>query len=172
MTRLPRRTAALTTVVTGTLALALVGGTGTAFAYWRAGSAGAGVARAGTAEDLTVSPGTPATALVPGGTTDVTVTIGNPAAYPVTLTAVSTVSGPVGGYADTALTTPVASCDATRSGVTVVAKSPTSALPTIPARGSVTLTVLAAAVMTNASDTTCQGLSFRIPVTATGQSAA
>ncbi|HEY1529748.1 MAG TPA: hypothetical protein VGF80_02965 [Galbitalea sp.] len=60
------------------LAVVLVGGAGVAYAYWSAGGSGTGFGANGTTTPLTISAGTPTGTLLPGGSTNVLLTMTNP----------------------------------------------------------------------------------------------
>ena len=144
--------------------IALVGG-GAAIAAWLAGGTGSGAARATSALDLVVTSGTTTGQLFPGGAGDVVVSIQNPNGYPVSVTGVSS----TGSITDSS---GPAACDAA-TGVSYVDAEAENDLPTtINANSTKTVTFTNAASMTNASDTTCQGATFTIPITVTGASAA
>ncbi|HSK58701.1 MAG TPA: hypothetical protein VK935_06570, partial [Actinomycetospora sp.] len=90
--------------------------------------------------------------LYPGSSGEVKITVNNPNTYPVTLTSVTPNGAPTAsGGTGTCSTT----------GVTLTGGSSGT---TIPADGSVTLTLKDAASMSSASDTGCQNATFTIPV--------
>jgi hypothetical protein len=134
---------------------------GVAFAAWTATGSGSGYAKATTAQALTtvdVSASTPAT-LYPGATGNVKLSISNPNPYPVT---VSSVSG------NGAITSEKgAACNAS-TGVTY--SNQTGLSLAVPAAGSATFTLAGAVSMSNASDDSCQGAVFTIPVSLSGAS--
>lgn len=139
-------------------------GAGTALAFWAAGGTGSGQAAAGSALALTTSTATTSGLLYPGGTADVRVTVRNPNAYQVTLTAISgagtvTAAGGIG----TCTTTDVTFTPPTAISLVVPPK-------TNGADGSATLTLTSAAAMGNASDNGCQNATFTIPVSFSGAS--
>lgn len=73
---------------------------GTAFGYWKAG--GAGTASGGTATNapVTLTPGTPTTALYPGGQANVLLSVSNPNSSPVRIGSLSLDTGQgTGGFA-------------------------------------------------------------------------
>lgn len=140
--------------------VALVGSV--ALAAWVTNGTGSGYARAGSAQALTtvdVSATTPAT-LYPGVTGNVRLSINNPNPYAVQVTAVSgngTITSDAG-----------AACNAS-TGVTFTNQS--SLALSVPANSAATFTLNNAVSMSNASDNSCQGAVFTIPVSLTGQSA-
>jgi hypothetical protein len=134
---------------------------GVAFAAWTATGSGSGYAKATTAQALTtvdVSATTPAT-LYPGATGNVKLSISNPNPYPVT---VSSVSGNGAITSDKG-----AACNAS-TGVTY--SNQTGLSLAVPAAGSATFTLTGAVAMSNASDDSCQGAVFTIPVSLSGAS--
>jgi hypothetical protein len=167
--RFPRRRTAILVVATG----AAIGMTaGTASAFWATSGSGRGAARSGAAGILSVAPGTTTSALVPGGTADVTAVISNPNDYPVLLTSVTTPAAGVAGFSDAGLTRAVSSCDEAHSGVSVVQGTARSTAVVLAAHGSYTVTLADAVTMSNESDTSCQGLFFAVSVTVAAASAA
>ena len=134
---------------------------GVAFAAWTATGSGSGYAKATTAQALStvdVSASTPAT-LYPGATGNVKLSISNPNPYPVT---VSSVSGNGAITSDKG-----AACNAS-TGVTY--SNQTGLSLAVPAAGSATFTLTGAVSMSNASDDSCQGAVFTIPVSLSGAS--
>lgn len=153
---------ALTTGGIAVTAFAL--STTAASAYWRAGGTGTGSASVGTISSLTGLSGTASASglLVPGGTGSLVVSVANPNAVPITVTAISTGSVAVGvsGAAGT--------CTTTDPAISLVA--PTAGLPfTIPAGGSSTVTLSNAVSMGTTAASGCQSATFSVPVTLTGQ---
>jgi hypothetical protein len=65
-------------MVVSLLVVASLAVAGVASAYWRAGGTGTGNEGTATTVPITVSPGTPAANLYPGGTTNVVLTLTNP----------------------------------------------------------------------------------------------
>ena len=132
-----------------------------AYAAWTASGSGQGYAKAGTALGLTtvdVSASTTAT-LYPSGTGNVLLRINNPNPYPVQVTSVSgsgTVTSDKG-----------AACDAS-TGVSFT--NQTGLTLNVPAGSAATFTLTGAAAMSNASDNSCQGAVFTIPVSLSGAS--
>jgi hypothetical protein len=143
-------------VLTGAMLMASI-----AYAAWTATGSGSGYAKATSAQALTtvdVSASTGAT-LYPGATGDVEIEIDNPNPYPVTVTDVT------GSGAIDSDTTPA--CDAS-TGVTYTDQSALTL--NVGANSSATFTLAGAVAMSNASDTTCQGAVFTIPVNLSGTS--
>lgn len=132
-----------------------------AFAAWTATGSGSGYAKATSAQALTtvdVSATTTAT-LYPGATGNVQLRIANPNPYPVTVTGVSG-NGAIDSSAP-------AACD-NSTGVTFTNQTGLSI--NVPANGTADATLTGSVQMSNASDNACQGATFTIPVTLSGQS--
>jgi len=148
-----------------TVALALVAAViagGVTFGSWAVGSdPGNGYAKATSSQNLTLSDASGATVaqLYPGGNGDVKVKITNPNLFAVTVTSVK------GAGAITS--DKGAACDAS-TGVTYTDQSSLSL--GLAAGATSTFTLVGAAHMSNASDTSCQGAVFTIPVTLTATS--
>jgi hypothetical protein len=135
---------------------------GLAYAAWTSTGTGSGYAKAGTAQALTtvdVSASTTAT-LYPGTDGNVLIRIKNPNPYPVRVTDVA-------GNGTITADSGHASCVTT--GVSFANQSALTI--DVPANNGETQTTLTnAAHMSNASDNGCQGATFTIPVTLSGQS--
>jgi hypothetical protein len=156
MKRFFRKGFATTMLLAGLLAA------GVAFAAWTATGSGSGYAKAVSAQDLTtvdVSASTVAD-LYPGKDDgDVLLRVSNPNPYPVRITGVSgdgTITSDQG-----------AACNAS-TGVTFDNQSGLAL--DVAASSAATFTLDGAAAMSNASDNTCQGALFTIPVSLSGQS--
>ncbi|BCW38221.1 hypothetical protein StoSoilA2_42770 [Arthrobacter sp. StoSoilA2] len=152
--RIARTTAA-------TVALCILGGAGTAYAYWATTGIGSGSATNGTMQTVTVDaliPGdTLQTSLVPGGSADVILRATNPNSHAVTVYGIA---------ANGAVTADAAHPGCTTTGVTFT--PPAAPLPqpvTIQANTSILLTLEGAASMSAASLSACQGAQFNVPVT-------
>lgn len=148
-----RRTPVLTVVAA---VVALLVGSGSAYAYWTTAGTGAGSAATGAALPvtlLTANAGV-STRLVPGGTADLSITVSNPNPWPVTITGVAQAAG--------SITVSGASGTCTTTGVTVPTANALSI--NVASGASVDVTVPSGAAMSTASQSGCQGASFRIPV--------
>jgi hypothetical protein len=142
-------------VITTTLLAA-----GVAFAAWNASGTGSGYAKATTAQVMTTSDvaATTTAQLYPGGTADVKIKINNPNPYPVRITSIT---------GNGAITSDKgAACDAS-TGVTYTNQSGTF---DVAANSNASFTLLGAVAMSNASDNTCQGAVFTVPVSLSGAS--
>lgn len=152
-----RKKLAATATATVTLSAA-----GIAFAAWTADIDGTGGASAGSHQATTVlavTPTAPEAQLYPGGTGDVKFTVKNPNPYPVRYTSVA-LNGAI--TSDKGL-----ACN-TSTGVTYTA--PTGPWD-VPAHSEgTTFTLTGAVSMSNASDNSCQGATFTIPLKLTGTS--
>lgn len=132
-------------------------------AAWSTNGSGPAYAKAQTASSLTLSDGSASTTadLYPGATGSVKLKVTNPNSFPVRVTAVakqaaSAISSDKG-----------AACNAS-TGVTFTDQSGLSL--DVGAGATQTFTLPAAVSMSNASDNSCQGAVFTIPVDITGAS--
>ena len=144
-----------------TIALCILGGVGTAYAYWATTGIGSGAAINGTMQTVTVDAliagDTPQTSLVPGGTADVIVRATNPNTHAVTIYGIA---------ANGAVTADAAHPGCTTTGVTFTPPpAPLTPTVTIQANTSILLTLQGAASMSAASLSACQGAQFNVPVT-------
>ncbi|MGO4147879.1 hypothetical protein AB4Y77_22680 [Paenarthrobacter sp. YAF11_1] len=154
-------TGRLARTAAATVALCILGGAGTAYAYWAAAGTGNGSASNGTMQAVTVDalvPGdTLQTSLVPGGTADVLLRASNPNPHAVTVYGFAA-NGPV--------TADAGHPGCTTTGVTFTPPAAPLASPVlIPANSSILLTLPGAAGMGAASASGCQGAQFTVPVT-------
>jgi hypothetical protein len=151
------------------LAVAMATGAGMVFAAWTSNGTGSAYSKAGSSSPLStvdVSASTTAT-LYPGTSGDVLIKVSNPNSFAVRVTAVSL----NGTNADIAP-------DAGHSGCTTTGVSFTNQAGLtidVPAKsggvnGTTQTTLTGAASMSNASVDGCQGATFTIPVSLTGQS--
>ena len=130
------------------------------FAAWSTNGSGTGYAKAGTASALVFGDArasTPAD-LYPGATGSVKLMVTNNNNFPVRVTAVSKQAGAITSDKG-------AACNAS-TGVTFT--NQTGLTLDVAANGTQTFTLANAVSMTNASDNTCQGAVFSIPVDVTG----
>jgi predicted ribosomally synthesized peptide with SipW-like signal peptide len=134
-------------------------GAGAAYAYFTSTGHGTGSASAGTMQTVTIAAVTvpPGTALVPGGTGDVTLKVTNPNGYAVTLVSVTGTGATI--------TPDSGHPGCTTTGVTFT--NQTGLSTTIPASSTATIDLPGAATMSVASSAGCQGATFSIPVTIT-----
>ena len=136
------------------------------YAAWTSAGNGSGVAKASTAQALTTGTATASAGLYPGATAALTVNVTNPNPYPVTVTDV-TGNGTI-------------TADASHSTCGQDAGHPTGVTYTdqhglsiaVPANGSTSVSLSNSVHMSNASDNSCQGATFTIPVSLNGASAA
>ncbi len=153
-------------IILGTTALLALGAAALAYAAWTSSGTGSGYAKATSAQALStvdVSASTSAS-LYPGADGDVLVKVSNPNPYPVRVTAV-TGNGAIvadAGHAtcgsDGSHPTGVTFTDQTGQTIDIAAESSTQT------------TLVGAVHMSNTSDDSCQGATFTIPVSLTGNS--
>jgi hypothetical protein len=142
------------------LVIVLGFGGGAAYAYFSSGGAGSGTASTGQPITVHVIPATatPTNTLIPGGTSDLALTLNNPNAYPVRIAAIeSNGDGPDAG----------GGCTAANSGVTVPTQSGLSI--TVASGASVNVTIPDGATMSSSSASACQGKQLELPVLLTVQ---
>ena len=142
-----------------------IGGAGVAYAYWTAGGAGTGIGAAGTTVPITLSTGTPTATLLPGGQTNVVLTMTNPniARVKVSSLALDTTQG-TGGF----------SVDAGHAGCTLSTLSFTTQTNggagwTIPGKvgttdGTLAVTLTNSLSMSLSAVNACQGATFTVHV--------
>jgi hypothetical protein len=135
---------------------------GIAIAAWSVGGSGSGYAQAGTASALTLADASASTSadLFPGATGNVKLKVSNPNPFPVRITAVT---------GNGAITSDKgAACNAS-TGVTFTNQGSLT-LDLLASETNKVFTLTGAVSMTNASDNSCQGAIFTIPVTLTATS--
>jgi len=132
-------------------------------AAWSTSGSGNGYAKAGTASALTLNDASASTTadLYPGANGSVKLSVTNPNSFPVRITAVSKQA------AGSITSDKGAACNAS-TGVTFTNQSGLAL--DLAAGATSTFTLANAVSMTNASDNTCQGAVFTIPVDVTGAS--
>jgi hypothetical protein len=137
------------------------------YAAWTSSGNGTGFAKASTAQTLSsVTVSAASAGLYPGAAADLTLKLSNPNPYPITITDV-TGSGTI--TADSTHAT--CGQDATHpTGVTYTDEHNLSI--SVPANGTSQVAVANSVHMGNASDNSCQGATFTIPVNLNGASAA
>jgi hypothetical protein len=145
--------------VVGVIAVAVAG---IAIAAWVVSGSGTGYAKAGSSSALTLSDATASTSadLYPGVSGAVKLKVSNPNPFPVRITAVAgngTITSDKG-----------AACDAT-TGVSFGNQSGLT-LDLLANETNKVFTLAAAVSMSNASDNTCQGAVFSVPVSLTATS--
>lgn len=139
-------------------ALAAVATAGVTFGSWSVVGIGSGYTKAVTPANVTLNDASAATVadLYPGATGNVTISVTNPNAFPVTIAGVSDTGAITssGGAACNAATG-VTFTDQTGLGLALAAGATT------------TFTLTGAAAMSNASVDACKGATFAIPVSVT-----
>jgi hypothetical protein len=133
-------------------------------AAWSTSGSGTGYAKAATASAITLSDATASTSadLYPGGSGALKIKVTNPNSFPVEVTAVALTGG------GTITSDKGAACNASH-GVTLASQSGLAL--SVAAGATTTLSLAGAVSMSNASDNSCQGAVFSIPVTVTAASA-
>ena len=147
--------------VLGVILLLAIVGVGIGIAAWNVSGTGNGYAKAGSSSSLTLADATAFTSadLYPGATGNLKLRVTNPNSFPVRITTVSgngTITSDKG-----------AACDAS-TGVTFT--NQTGLALDLGAGATATLTVPSSVSMSNASDNSCQGAVFTVPVTVSGVS--
>jgi hypothetical protein len=138
-------------------AVAVMATTAVTFGSWSvSSSAGSGYSKAKVASSLTLSDASASTTaqLYPGGTGDIWIKVTNSNPFAVTVTSVtgaSTISSDKG-----------AACDAA-TGVTFT--NTTGLTQAVGAGATVTFSLAGKVAMSNASDNSCQGAVFTVPIT-------
>lgn len=137
--------------------------TGVIVAAWSTTGSGNGYAKAGTASALTIGDASAATVgdLYPGGSGAVKLKVTNPNPFAVRITTVAKQTGGV------ITSDKGAACNAS-TGVTF--NDQTGLALDLAAGATTTFSLANAVSMSNASDNTCQGAIFTIPVDVTGAS--
>jgi hypothetical protein len=146
-------------IVTGMVLTAAIGG-GVAYAAWSVTGSGSGAAGAAVASTLTITQVTPAVGtLYPGGpAASVDFTVNNPNPFPVNLTGISY------GTPTSANTT---ACP--NNNVSIDSNAPTAINITVAANSSSPTEVAPSVLdMAHTAPNGCQGMSFSVPLTATG----
>lgn len=134
-----------------------------AISAWQTGGSGNGYTKATTASALAIGDASASTTadLYPGATASVALKMTNPNPFPVKVTTVSLQSG------GTISSNKGSACDAS-TGVTFTNQSGLTLA--LAANATQTFTLPGAASMSNASDNSCQGALFTIPVDVTAVS--
>jgi hypothetical protein len=128
---------------------------GAAAAYFSSAGAGMSTAAVGTLQPLTVTPGTPTAQLYPGGRADVVATISNPNGIDVHVASLALdTSHGSGGFA---VDGSHSGCDAGALGYTTQSSG-----WTVPANGSLDLTLANALSMAAGAANACQGAVFTV----------
>jgi hypothetical protein len=153
------------TIAVAAVALLVAGAV--AYAAWTVNGSGSGTASATSAVDLTLTAGTPSSALYPGASGDVDTTVANSNPFPVHVSAVTL---------DTTQGNNGFSVDAGHSGCNTSSLSFTTATNggsgwDIPANSSTDVDAASAVAMSGAANDSCQGATFTVYLTATAASA-
>lgn len=137
-----------------------------AYGAWSVSGSGTGSASAASATNLTLTPGTPATALYPNGSADVATTIANSNPFPVHVSAIALDSGQgTNGFAvDAGHNT----CDL--STLSFAAQNNGGSGWDIAANDTLDVDATDAVSMSGLAGDACQGASFTLYLTATAAS--
>ena len=149
-------------IVASVLALLAATAAGIAVAAWTVSGSGTGYAKASTASAVTLSDATADTSadLYPGATGSVKLKVSNPNPFPVRITAV-TGSGAITSDKGAACNAATGVTFTNQTGLTLdLAANQTNQV----------FTLAGAVTMSNASDNSCQGAVFAIPVSLTALS--
>ncbi len=148
--------------VIAVVAVVAVAVAGIAIAAWAVTGSGTGYAKAGSSSALTLSDATASTSadLYPGAAGAVKLKVSNPNPFPVRITAVAGTGAVTSDKG--------AGCDAS-TGVSFANQSGLT-LDLLANETNKVFTLAGAVSMTNASDNTCQGAVFSVPVSVTAAS--
>lgn len=156
--RMPRRMRILTVSLLAILALPIGGA---AYATWSGSGSGTGSATTGTTVAVTLSPGTPAASLHPGGTANVELDVSNPNASSVRIGSLSLDTGQGtlgfgvdGGHSGCAVST-LSFTTQTNGGAGWVVPAKVGAV-----NGTLSVTLTNALAMGVGATNLCQGASF------------
>ncbi len=131
---------------------------GAAYGYWSTVGSGSMTAKAGTPTPLTLTPGTPAGLLYPGGSADLAVTIANPNTFEVRVTELA--RDPAQGTNGFAVDASHAACGV--GALSYVTQNNGGAGWTVPASSSLTVALAGSLSMATTAADACQGASFRV----------
>lgn len=156
--RLPRlSTRSIVVASAGTLLFGTLAGVG--YAAWSVSATGSSTAQSGTPVVGTVTSATPTTSLYPGGSTPVYFTVSNPNTFPVTYTAATFGTVTVSGDATT--------CD---PATYITTANQTLSIALAAGATSTVQSPAAAIKLADTAPDACQGRTFTIATTVTGQS--
>ncbi len=145
-------------VVGSVLLLLTLGSLGAASAYWSGGGGGAGSGGSATVQPVTLTAGTPAAQLYPGGSAAVTLTATNPNSATVRIVALAldTTQGASGYAVDTGHS------GCTLSTLGFATQTNAGAGWNLPASGSLTISLPTSLTMGTAAESACQGARFTV----------
>jgi hypothetical protein len=147
-------------LIFGAVTVMVLGIVSLGYAAWTSSGGGTGFAKAASAQNLTTASltGTTSATLYPGASGDLVVNVSNPNSYPIKITSV-TGSGAI--TSDSGHST----CGQDASHPTGVTYADQSGLNiAVPAGSDQQITLSGSVHMTNASDNSCQGATFSVPV--------
>jgi hypothetical protein len=137
-----------------------------AYGAWSVSGSGTGRASAATASNLTLTPGTPASALYPNGSADVATTIANSNPFPVHVSSIALNTGQ--GTNGFAVDGGHSGCDL--STLSFAAQTNGGSGWDVSASGTLDVDASAAVSMSGTAGDACQGASFTVYLTATAAS--
>ncbi|HEY7259519.1 MAG TPA: hypothetical protein VH459_10635 [Gaiellales bacterium] len=137
-----------------------------AYGAWSVSGSGTGSASAATASSLTLTPGTPLTALYPNGSADVATTIANTNPFPVHVSSIALDSGQ--GSSGFAVDAGHSTCDLTT--LSFAAQTNGGSGWDIPANDTLDVDATDAVSMSGSAGDACQGAAFTLYLTATAAS--
>jgi len=138
-----------------------------AYGAWSVSGSGTGSASAATASNLTLTPGSPGSALYPNGTADVATTIANGNPFPVHVSSIALNTGQ--GTNGFAVDAGHSGCDL--STLSFGAQTNGGSGWDIAANGTLNVDAADAVSMSGTAGDACQGASFTLYLTATAASA-
>jgi hypothetical protein len=146
-------------LIFGAVTVMVLGIVSLGYAAWTSSGGGTGFAKAASAQSLTTgSTGTTSATLYPGAAGDLVVNVTNPNSYPIKITSVT-------GNGTITADSSHATCGQDVSHPTGVTYTDQTGLNiAVPASTSQTITLSGTVHMTNASDNSCQGATFSVPV--------
>jgi hypothetical protein len=156
------RTIAVVVAVVLTLAA-----TSTALAYWTTSGGGGGSGATGSAQAITLSPGTPTAGLYPGGQSDVALTVDNPNPISVKIGSLSLATGQ--GSAGYGVDSGHSSCST--GALSFTAQSNGGGGWSVPPKvgstdGALSIDLANALAMSTSAASACQGATFTVYLTA------
>jgi len=135
---------------------------GIAVAQWSTSGSGSAAAETDTPADLTLTPATPAAALYPGGSTAVVLSVHNPGVATVRVNALALATGEaVNGFEVDA-----AHPDCDEQALSYTTQTNGGAGWSLPAGGTLAVTLAGALALSSGADDGCQGATFTVHLVA------
>jgi hypothetical protein len=147
-------------LIFGAVTVMVLGIVSLGYAAWTSSGGGTGFAKAASAQNLTTASvtGTTSATLFPGATGDLVVNVTNPNSYPIKVTSVT-------GNGTIAADSGHSTCGQDAQHPTGVTYTDQTGLSiAVAANSSSQVTLSGSVKMTNASDNSCQGATFSVPV--------